>query len=261
MPAPGAPAAPAADSSLERVLSQFLRLLAPPTDPASYFTDADREAIAAATGRAESGTSAEIRLAVVARCRRRSWYLIGQSGVAIAAAAVVASALLFFFAGEDPEDLYGVPKAPQSSVSWGRAALDPFLVTGLSLAAAGAGWFFAAYGLRAKAIRETADRIWTSLRMEQTRERTGILLLVALEERLVRIHVDRAIAAKLPPDTWKTLVGEVASGLSANEARPGAAARAAAHAIEEIGGLVAKDLPRAPDDVNELPDEPYVESK
>ncbi|MBI4617025.1 MAG: hypothetical protein HY720_25660, partial [Planctomycetes bacterium] len=81
VPTSGSPGAPGADSSLERVLRQILRLLAPPTDPASFFTDADREAIAAATGRAESQTSAEIRLAVVARCRRRSWYLIGQSGV------------------------------------------------------------------------------------------------------------------------------------------------------------------------------------
>ena len=75
----------------------------------------------------------------------------------------------------------------------------------------------------------------------------------------MRIEGDGAIAEKVPAEAWRALVESVAAGLAANGARPGAASQAAARAIEEIGTIVAPLFPRQPGDVNELPDEPWVD--
>ena len=83
----------------------------------------------------------------------------------------------------------------------------------------------------------------------KTRGRTGVLLYLSLLERRAEIVADKAIADQVEPDVWgeamAVLVDEVKAG------RPG---EGMALAVEKIGAVLARILPKTLDDPNELPD-------
>lgn len=83
----------------------------------------------------------------------------------------------------------------------------------------------------------------------KTRGRTGVLLYLSLLERRAEIVADQAIADQVEPDVWgeamAALVDEVKAG------RPGAGM---AIAVEKIGAVLARVLPKTLEDPNELPD-------
>lgn len=89
----------------------------------------------------------------------------------------------------------------------------------------------------------------------RTRDRSGILILVALFEHRVRILADEGIHAAVPAPTWEALARDTA--LAVRAGRPAAALVAA---VERCGALLAEHGPRRrADDVNELPDAPLSE--
>ena len=103
---------------------------------------------------------------------------------------------------------------------------------------------------QAEAVRERALRAFYEKGLYRTRDETGILIFISLLERKVWILGDRGINEKIPPGSWQSLAGELASGL-----RSGRAAEALCRVIASCGAELSRHFPRRPDDRNELPDE------
>lgn len=88
-----------------------------------------------------------------------------------------------------------------------------------------------------------------------TRERTGILIFLALLERRVVVLGDAGINARVQPEEWQAIADEIVAGV--RRSRPAAALAAG---IEACGRLLAeRGVPLAEEDVDELPDRPRFE--
>ncbi|TAL30449.1 MAG: hypothetical protein EPN93_19545 [Spirochaetes bacterium] len=100
-----------------------------------------------------------------------------------------------------------------------------------------------------EAVRERALRAFYEKGLHRTRDETGILIFISSLERKVWILGDRGINAKIAPDFWKTLAGELAGGI-----RAGRGIESATRVIARCGEELSRHFPLKPDDVNELPD-------
>ncbi len=87
------------------------------------------------------------------------------------------------------------------------------------------------------------------LDMKQTRDRTGILLLVSLMEHRAVVLADHSIAEKLDGKIWQELVDLMIQGV-----KRGDLAEGIAQAIQRCGELLSPRFPVADDDTNELRD-------
>ncbi|MFM9852549.1 MAG: TPM domain-containing protein [Sphingomonadaceae bacterium] len=83
----------------------------------------------------------------------------------------------------------------------------------------------------------------------RTSGRTGILIFLSLAEHRAEIVADGAIHSKVAPEMW----GEAMAKLIA-DVRHGRIADGMVAAIGDVGLILADHLPRADDDINELPD-------
>lgn len=100
-------------------------------------------------------------------------------------------------------------------------------------------------------VREAAAAQFHEKRVHQTRGRTGILVHVSVLERTCEVLGDLGVEEAVEAEAW----GQAVEGLRASLAG-GDDAVAFAKAVERLGDLLEPALPRDPDDVNELPDEP-----
>ncbi len=106
---------------------------------------------------------------------------------------------------------------------------------------------------RNKSIKELAEEEFYRLNMNNTRDKTGILLFIVLGERKFYILADEGINEKVPPDTW----GRIRS-LIEDEFRNGRFAQGIIKGIEEIGKVLTNYFPIKPDDTNELPNKVVI---
>jgi len=84
--------------------------------------------------------------------------------------------------------------------------------------------------------------------LHNTRDRTGILILISLFEHRVQILADSGINAKVPEHTWEEVDDIIVEGL-----KTGNACNAVCQAIERCGELLQEHFPRKHDDTDELP--------
>lgn len=89
--------------------------------------------------------------------------------------------------------------------------------------------------------------------LENTRERTGVLVLLVIEERRFQILADSGINKRINQAEWDFL-----SAGASNEFREGRFTDGVIFIIEKIGEKLAEFFPRRPDDVNELPDDVFL---
>lgn len=85
--------------------------------------------------------------------------------------------------------------------------------------------------------------------IQHTRDDTGILLFVSLLERRAVVLADKAIADKVPANTWKEVCDILVSGCKTKEIE-----MAFADAILKCGDILKDHFPRRQDDKNELSD-------
>jgi len=97
-------------------------------------------------------------------------------------------------------------------------------------------------------VEERAITAFVEHGLHETRDRTGILILISLFERRVFVLADRGINDKVPKGTWDEVVAMITEGL-----RQGTACDSICNAIARCGELLAKDFPRRADDTDELP--------
>ena len=87
-----------------------------------------------------------------------------------------------------------------------------------------------------------------------TRDRTGVLIFVALFEHQIRILRDGGVEDKIPPGQWSEIADQLARGLRTGE--PGSAL---VRAVESAGDLLESGgVPRRVDDRDELSNEPRL---
>ena len=88
-------------------------------------------------------------------------------------------------------------------------------------------------------------------RVFATRDRTGVLIFVALFEHRVLVLADEGINERVDDDAWEEISDELALGL-----RRGTPAPALIHAVERCADLLAEHGISPLDPANELSDEP-----
>lgn len=104
--------------------------------------------------------------------------------------------------------------------------------------------------LRRRSVDTAARAAFFTRGVHLTSGRTGVLVYIALAERMAAVIADRGVEAVLPPDLWRDAAARVDAAVAA-----GATATVVADAIAALADALEPYLPRADDDVNELPDE------
>ena len=85
--------------------------------------------------------------------------------------------------------------------------------------------------------------------MENTRERTGVLIYASLTDRCAEVVADEGVNARVSPQAWAEVIAALTVGMKAGKPGDGFVA-----AIETCGRLLAAHFPAEGDDRNELPD-------
>jgi len=105
--------------------------------------------------------------------------------------------------------------------------------------------------------RERQRRVLTAARAtfyekgtRLTSGRTGMLVYISLLERAVEVVIDRGVEEAVPATEWQFATAQIEGTL-----RRTMDAHEVAKKIDELGAICEAVLPRAEDDVNELPDE------
>ena len=95
-----------------------------------------------------------------------------------------------------------------------------------------------------------AKKWFVKLKMHKTRDRNGILLLVAPVSRKFAILGDKAINEKIGDNFWSGIRDRIQSSFSESKYATGIIM-----AVKETGAILEKFFPIKPDDVNELSNE------
>ena len=99
-------------------------------------------------------------------------------------------------------------------------------------------------------VRERALALFMHYNLHTTRDHTGVLILISLFERRVRILADSGINARVAPEYWQQRVDDIVAGLHRQEA-----CEALCQAIDQCHRLLAEHFPHnGGANPNELPD-------
>jgi putative membrane protein len=200
-------------------------------DPRTELTPEALERVAAAVARAEAGTAGEI---VVMLCARSGLY---RSAVLVAA--LVAALLL-------PWPLILLTHWSAAAIALAQAGLATLiLVAGLH---EGARLALVPRGARRTRVRAAALCAFRARGLDRTRGRTGLLLYIALAEHHAEIVADRGILDRIAPESWESILSDLAGALGRGEAEAGLI-----QAVGRIGERLMTALPAGPADPDELP--------
>ena len=102
-------------------------------------------------------------------------------------------------------------------------------------------------------IEELARYEFHLLGMTKTKDRTGILIYLLLEDKKFFILADEGIHAKVEDGTWDRVAREMSDHFSQKNFRKGIL-----HGIASVGSELATFFPRKSDDTNELPNDVHI---
>jgi putative membrane protein len=202
-----------------------------------FFTDDTKARAAEAVKAIEARTSAEVVIAVHARSGDYSHtdYLVGF------ALSFVTLVAMLYLPQEFPLETF----PPGSAVSFLVGALVCRSVPALRRVLSGR-------APREKNVRTAARAAFVDLGISRTRGRTGLLVFVSLFERQVEVVPDTGVdPAALGPEWIQALAGLNAALARSSDPAP------FFQALHALTPPLERVLPRAQDDVNELPDAPH----
>ncbi len=102
---------------------------------------------------------------------------------------------------------------------------------------------------REEAVKTRAERAFFEHGLYRTKQHTGVLFLLSLFEKKVRILADKGIYEKMDENTLVRFATDVSKGV-----KEGRACEALTEAIQKIGALLSTHYPSTVEDTNELPD-------
>jgi putative membrane protein len=206
----------------------------PGVSEAAFYTDTARQRVTEAVAVVESQTSAE--LVVVVHRTSGNWR---EVDLAVGAATAFGALLLVLFHPK-PIPVVAIPVDVALAFAAGAvlcASLSPFRRLLLPRR-------------RVEAqVRACARAAFVEQGVSRTRGRTGVLVYVSTFERRVDVVADLGIDAKLLEGSARALSAAVARGADFDAFIEG---------LRTLGPALAGSLPRADDDVNELPDAPVI---
>jgi putative membrane protein len=195
-------------------------------------SESEREALATLVAKVETGTAGELVTVVLKRSASYAAYRIGwAAGIAVLCAAGVHLVL---------------PALPSMELL-GAEALVFAVVYGLLGYAPLFRLLVPRYEKR-QAASDQAKRLFLTLGVLETRDRSGVLILLSEFERRVEILGDRGIHEHLGAKAWQALVSGLVSSI-----RGGHAAEGLRTVIETLGRELSAKFPPRDDDTNELP--------
>jgi uncharacterized membrane protein len=103
---------------------------------------------------------------------------------------------------------------------------------------------------RKLSLHDLALNEFRRIGMEQTRDRTGVLILLLVSERQFQIIADEGIHTKVAEGTWDRIALSMSSHF-----REGKFAQGLTEAVRSVGAELAAHFPRKSDDTNELPND------
>lgn len=103
-------------------------------------------------------------------------------------------------------------------------------------------------------LKEFALAEFQQLGMTETRDRTGILLLIILKERKFQILADEGIDAKVDQATWDRLAEQLSAQFKKENYLAGVI-----DCVSQMGKILAQYFPIKADDTNELSNEVSVQ--
>jgi putative membrane protein len=103
--------------------------------------------------------------------------------------------------------------------------------------------------VKAERVHRAAVGQFLARGLQNTRDRTGVLIFVSLAERQAEVVADEGIYAKVDETVWNEAVCALVA-----RAREGRLADGMVEAVQLCGNVLAQHFPPRPDDVNELPD-------
>jgi uncharacterized membrane protein len=92
-----------------------------------------------------------------------------------------------------------------------------------------------------------------SLGMTKTKDRTGVLIFLLLDDRKFFILADDGIHTKVDQSTWTKIADEISSHFSQNNFQYGII-----HGVQAVGKVLSQYFPRQTNNTNELPNEVHV---
>ena len=212
------------------------------------FSDEQKQAINTAIAEAESQTSAEI-LPVVSTTSGRYDRPEDIVGLWLGAAALAVVWVV-------------VPQHSDAVGTWGGTSplikllyMLLELAGGFVIGAVVAGkvgalrWLFTPTKQMRDEVTSRACQVFFDSSIHHTAGGTGMLVYVSLYERMAAVLADQSILEKLGPDVLEELRDKLTTDL-----RIGEPTEALCQAVGEAGRRLSEVLPRADDDVNELPD-------
>ena len=214
-------------------------------------TPEERRAVAAAVHAAEAGTAGEI-VTIVAD-RSDAYHDVGLHFAVLAALfvplvfAIRPDVMLTLLSGLTSG--WGDREASELMLLTFAVITAVFLIVRYALAYMPLRLRLTPKATRRRRVRRRAIELFKVGTEARTAGRTGILIYLSLGEHMAEIVADEAIHAKVAEAEW----GEAMAALIA-EVREGRIADGMIAAIGRVGALLAQHLPRADDDVNELPD-------
>ena len=99
------------------------------------------------------------------------------------------------------------------------------------------------------AAQRAAKAAFYDLGISKTRDRTGVLIFLAMAERVAVILEDVGLNTKAVGTSWSSAVAAAQAGIASNDSE------AITKALVAMGSSLGVKYPRKEDDENELPDE------
>jgi uncharacterized membrane protein len=106
------------------------------------------------------------------------------------------------------------------------------------------------HGPRTDDAMVRARQVFVALRMHETALRAGVLIYLAVEDHKLSIVGDEGVHARVGDSYWAGIRDRMVERL-----RLGAPREAVVEAVGDVGAVLAREFPRRPDDVDELPDD------
>jgi putative membrane protein len=100
---------------------------------------------------------------------------------------------------------------------------------------------------RARA-HEAAGREFMSRGLTRTREKTGVLIYIALAEHHAEILADTGIADRVDPQVWREIIAGLTAAIKDGRIGDGLVA-----AVQQAGAILSEHAPPRFDDADELP--------
>ncbi|MCA9635515.1 MAG: hypothetical protein KC420_05710 [Myxococcales bacterium] len=203
--------------------------------PASLVDEAGKAALTAAIQAVEAVSSAEV---VITVRPSSGFYLHADLLVGVVVGVATLTFLLFSHV--------------EFAIPW--FVVDPIvmgaLAAWLSSRSPGLRRLLTPRRLRRRWVRAAAYAAFYERGVRLTAERTGILVYVSHLERDAALIGDQGVVTVVPPERWHAAADAIAGAVARGRGSAGIAAE-----VSALAGLLGPYLPRAEDDINELPDE------